>query len=108
MVANTTYGCSVFDDRPVARRRIWLEITHWSDRHDIFLCCDRDDRRFGALHDSNNNHFWRSPDSLDREAASLTRDLRELYWPMRRERRTHRKRLVRAWRDTLPTEGGPA
>jgi len=80
------------------RRRLWLAIAHWSDRHDLFLCCDRGDPRFGALCDSNDNHFGLSPDGLDREAASLTLDLRKLYWPIRRERREPRKRQVRAWR----------
>ncbi|MDG1483219.1 MAG: hypothetical protein P8R54_26755 [Myxococcota bacterium] len=25
VVANTTYGCGIFNDLPVARRRLWLE-----------------------------------------------------------------------------------
>lgn len=104
VVANTTYGCGVFDDFPMERRRIWLEIAHWSDKHDIFLCCDRDDPRFGALYDSHDNHFWLSPGALDREAASMTRYLRKLYWPMRRERRDHRKRLLRERRAAQPPE----
>lgn len=97
VTANTTYGCDVHDDCPMELREIWLEIAHWSDKHDIFLCCDRDSPKLGWLYDSHDNHFWLSPGALDREAISLTRYLRGLYRPMRRERREHRKRMHRDW-----------
>ena len=107
VVMNTLYGCGVFDNFPIEQRRIWLEIAHWSDKHDIFLCCDRDDPRFGALYDSHDNHFWLSPNALAREASSLTRYLRSLYRPLHREKRQRRKQMVREWLDAQPPAEQP-
>lgn len=97
VVANTIYGCETFDNFPMERRRIWLEIAHWSDKHDIFLCCDANSPQLGWLCDSHDDHFWLSPENLHVEASSLSGYLRRLHRPVRRERRARRKQQYRDW-----------
>jgi hypothetical protein len=44
-------------DRP-PNAGMWLEFGHWSDRHEIMLCCDRQLPLFGAVVDFNDDHPW--------------------------------------------------
>jgi hypothetical protein len=37
---------------------LWVAFGHWSDRHDLFVCCDRTSPRFGYVADFHDGHPW--------------------------------------------------
>lgn len=43
---------------------MWIAIGHWSDRHDMMLCCDRKLPLFGAIIDCNDDHPWMADGSF--------------------------------------------
>lgn len=68
----TTASCRLFaDERPVGTT-MWLTIGQSGDRHELALCCDRADPRFGVVYDCDDDHPWHDGGGLAELAASFT------------------------------------
>lgn len=39
-------------------RELWVRVAHWSDRHDLFVCCDEAHELFGVALECNDGHPW--------------------------------------------------
>ena len=37
-------------------RELWVRVARWSDRHDLFVCCDEAHERFGVALECNDGH----------------------------------------------------
>lgn len=58
VLADTSYGCDCFAENRPQDAGMWITIGHWSDRHDIMLCCDCHLSLFGTIIDCNDDHPW--------------------------------------------------
>lgn len=55
---------------------LWILIAHYSDRHDIYLCCDTEHPDYGAVMDCHDSHPWYDCDAI--ESTSFLDYLRTL------------------------------
>jgi hypothetical protein len=58
VVGDIGFANRTFDYAVPAEETAWLVAAHWSDRHDVLLCCDRTDERFGTVEDHHDGHPW--------------------------------------------------
>ncbi|MEV0729503.1 hypothetical protein [Polymorphospora sp. NPDC050346] len=66
------FSCRLFAGGRPAGASMWLTVAEWSDRHELALCCDRADPRFGAVVDCKDDHPWLGGRSIDPVGASFT------------------------------------
>jgi hypothetical protein len=78
MLAATRNDARLFaGDRPPGEP-CWLTIAHWGDKHDLFLCCERDHLYFGSVVHGHDDHPWLDGGFNNRVAGSFTQYLRSL------------------------------
>ena len=59
VIYNTKAGYELSDDDEIPpEQNTWIELGHWSDKHDVFLCCDPLDPHFGTVVDCHDGHPW--------------------------------------------------
>ena len=72
-VGRATEGsCRSTADRRPTDATLWLTIGDYSDRHEMTLCCDRSDPRFGTVIDGHDDHPWHDGGYCDEVASSFT------------------------------------
>ncbi|HKD75241.1 MAG TPA: hypothetical protein VKB76_07085 [Ktedonobacterales bacterium] len=58
VISNTQYLCDVMAEMRPATAGMWIEIGHYLDKHDLFLCCDRQLPYIGMVVDGHDDHPW--------------------------------------------------
>jgi hypothetical protein len=70
ILSNTRFYFELYAaDRP-STSGMWIEIGHYSDRHDLFLCCDRHLPQFGMVVDGHDDAPWNPEGEMHRNVMA--------------------------------------